>query len=116
MGKNNGFLAWIKGDRRVRWLFLAAVVGVLILALPTVFSGVNGADDGTTDIERICASVDGVGECRVLLSFGEDGESVVAVAVICEGGDSLDVRHRLTELLSSFYGIGYNRICVEKMG
>ena len=117
MGKNSGFLAWLRSDRRVILLFLVAALGLLLLVLPSFLSSLSfGADDTATDIEAICSSVDGVGECRVLLSFGEDGGQVVAAIVICEGGDRLDVRHRLTELLSAFYGIGYNRICVEKMG
>ena len=115
MGKNSGFWTWIRSDKRVILLFAVAAVGVLLLVLPPLISG-SGGTDAATDIEALCGSVDGVGECRVLLSLGEDGESVVAVAVICEGGDRVDVRRRLTELLSSFYGIGYNRICVEKMG
>ena len=115
MGKNSGFLAWLRSDRRAFLLVAAAVVGLLFLVLPSVISD-GGEVDAVTDIEALCGSIDGVGECRVLLSFGEDDGQVVAALVICEGGDRLDVRHRLTELLSSFYGIGYNRICVEKMG
>ena len=115
MGKNSGFLAWLRSDRRALLLVAAAVVGLLLLVLPSVISD-GGEVDAVTDIEALCGSVEGVGECRVLLSFGEDGGQVVAAIVICEGGDRLDVRHRLTELLSAFYGIGYNRICVEKMG
>ena len=113
MGKNGGFLAWLRGDKRVFLLFAVAAVGVLLLALPSVISSAEKTGE-VTDIETLCGAIDGVGECRVLLSL--DGETVVAVAVICEGGDRLDVRHRLTELLSSFYGIGYNRISIERMG
>lgn len=114
MGKNSGFLAWLRGEKRLFLLVGVAVVGLLLILLPSAdFSPQKSGE--VTDIETLCGAIDGVGECRVLLSFGEDGETVTAVAVICEGGDRLDVRHRLTELLSSFYGIGYNRISVERM-
>lgn len=93
---------------------LAAAVGALLLALPSVLPK---SDDGgdINEIEELCSATYGVGECRVLLSYAEDGERVVAVAVVCEGADSIEVRQRLTELLSSFYGIGYNRISIERL-
>ena len=38
------------------------------------------------------------------------GEEVYAVAVVCEGADSTAVRSDITELLTSIYGIGANRV------
>ena len=44
----------------------------------------------------------------------KNGE-VYAVAVICRGADNPKVRERLTELITSMYGIGANRISIQKM-
>lgn len=115
MTRENGFLHWITQKRRATAIIIAAVLlGLLLLLLPSLGTS-GGADADSCDIEELCSSIDGVGECKILLSYSEDGEDVVAVAVICEGGDRLEIRHRLTELLSSLYGIGYNRISVEKL-
>ncbi len=113
MNVKNGFLEWLIKKRQGIILILLFVIGMLCILLPSFTLSSDGANE--YGIENLCESIEGVGECRVLLSFSEDGETVFAVAVICDGGDRVDVRHRLTELLSSFYGIGYNRISVEKM-
>lgn len=63
----------------------------------------------------MCSEIDGVGECRVMITYSEDGESVYAVAVLCDGGDSVAVRERITELMVSLFGIGSNRISVLKI-
>lgn len=113
MGVKNGFFDWLIKKRQVVLVILILLVGVVCLLLPSISFDADRSDE--YDIEGLCESIDGVGQCRVLLSISDDGKTVIAVAVICEGGDRVEVRHRLTELLSSFYGIGYNRISVEKM-
>lgn len=114
MAKEKGFFDYLLHSP-AKWRVLAAVlVGVFLIALSSAsFTARDEREE--YDIEEICSSIEGVGECRVILSYAADGETVASVAVICEGGDSLTVRHRLTELLSSFYGIGYHRVSIEKM-
>ncbi len=71
-------------------------------------------------LERICSSVVGVGECRVIIGYTPATRTaerrVESVCVVCRGASSAKVRERLTELLSSLYGIGSNRICIAQMG
>ena len=98
---------------------IAAVLG---LGLLLIFLGTTaesrGAESVATMEERIaeaCTSVAGVGECRVFIYCDEgNGEKVESVIVICDGAESVEVRYRLTEMLSSFFGIGSNRIRIEK--
>jgi hypothetical protein len=52
-----------------------------------------------------------------MVYYGSDQkgeETVESVIVICDGADSSQVRLTLTEMLSSFFGIGANRIRIEK--
>ena len=105
-----------------------ARIGVVVaLGLVLIFLGGRGEKTGTeSDIgieERIaeaCSAVEGVGDCAVYVYYsagetrGADDE-VESVMVICEGADSVDVRLKLTKLLSSFFGIGSNRVRIEKM-
>lgn len=63
--------------------------------------------------EQLCSAVEGVGECDVMITYGEGGE-VYAVAVLCDGAERASVRRSITELASSLFGIGTNRISVLK--
>ena len=98
---------------------LPAVIIPLCLGVVLIFiSGMwGGRESGKTEEDpliELCSSVDGVGRCYAQASFGTEGE-VVAVAVVCEGADRTEVRSELYRLISSFYGIGYNRISVLKI-
>ncbi len=65
------------------------------------------------ELAAVCSEIDGVGECRVLVTY-KDGE-VYAVAVICEGAESLKTKEKIIELVTSIYGIGSNRVTVQKL-
>ena len=97
---------------------------VLALGLLLIFIGNKGEktamaeDDVESRIAAACSGVEGVGECEVYVystyENSRDTGEVQSVIVICEGADSVDVRYRLTQMLSSFFGIGANRIKIEK--
>lgn len=101
------------------------VAVILFFGLLLIFLG--GKDGESTEqqqgddqkIADACSKIDGVGKCSVYVCYSTgregDGDEVQSVIVICEGADSPDVRLCLTEMLSSFFGIGTNRIRVEKM-
>ena len=96
----------------------------LALGLILIFIGGTEKEtlaDGVDQEERlaeICSGIAGVGDCTVILYYAPEGadERIESVIVVCEGADSADVRLRLTEMLSSFFGIGTNRIKIEKKG
>ena len=46
-----------------------------------------------------------------MINEGESGE-VYAVAVLCDGADSVKVRERIVDFMRSLYGIGANRVSV----
>jgi stage III sporulation protein AG len=125
------------GRRRLIALSLIFALGVALL----LFSSVGGGEGGDADelseykarlereLSELCSSVDGVGECRVFVTFSE-GESyefqggeikatrpprVQGVTVLCEGGGRAAVRAHVSELISALFDIGSNRICVMKL-
>lgn len=103
-------------------MFFVCIALALGLILIFIGSRDDGGDMSEVDEEErlaeICSGIAGVGECKVILYYtpdsGRDEPRIESVIVVCDGADSADVRLRLTEMLSSFFGIGTNRIKVEK--
>ena len=79
--------------------------------------------DEEARLAELCSSLSGVGKCRVFIAYEERTVSyssrtekvIVGVAVICEGGGNDSVKARLTSLIDSLYGIGANRIRIDRM-
>lgn len=81
------------------------------------------------ELSELCSSVEGVGKCRVTLTFERGAENsykgsnlieskppkVLGVSVVCRGGDLDSVKSELTSLFQALYGIGSNRISVLKL-
>ena len=119
---DKGFLKYIKEKKDTTKIVIVFALGLILLFLggrneqATVESNVSTEER----IAAACSGVDGVGECAVYIYYSQNGKSgssdeVESVIVVCEGADSVDVRLRLTEMLSSFFGIGANRVRIEKM-
>ena len=108
---DKGFLGFLRQKGGLWILVFAVSIGLFLLVY---FSdGAENGFDSTSEISELCSSVEGVGECRVMITY--EGEEPVGIVVVCRGGDSVQVRHRLYEMLSALYGIGANRISIEKM-
>lgn len=99
------------------WIVL--ILGGALIFLSFFFSGSEPHSEEPVGIEaelvELCSSVEGVGRCEVMITYTDSGE-VYAVAVLSEGADSVSVRAALTELISSLFGIGANRITILKIG
>ena len=105
------FLPFIKKNKATAVVALLLLLGVLFMLLPS-----GGTDDRPSEESRVaelCCGIRGVGRCSVMLNMKE-GE-VISAAVLCDGADSPAVESDLKELISSLYGIGYNRISVLKL-
>lgn len=117
--------AFIKGNKRVvlavAFILLAAVI--LLAGSGSSSSSSSDADSVEERLEEMCSSLEGVGSCRVMVTYkasesryGSSPERVVeSVAVVCKGAERAGVRRELTEMLSSLFGIGTNRIHISKM-
>jgi len=112
---DNGFKEFILSSRRILPILLLLGIGILL-----VFMGQGEVAKKTETVgeearlAEMCSAAVGVGDCRVMISYGEDGE-VYAVAVLCDGADSIEVERDVKRLVGSLYGIGDNRITVLRL-
>jgi stage III sporulation protein AG len=81
------------------------------------------------ELADICSSVEGVGKCRVIVTFSRGAENtykgsalieskppkVMGVSIICRGADSSEVRSKLIEMMTSLFDVGSNRVSVLKL-
>ena len=63
----------------------------------------------------MCSLIEGVGDCRVMITYRPEAEEVYAVLVICEGGESVSVREKITSIFCSLYGIGSHRVEIQRL-
>lgn len=131
-----GALEFLKKTPGVARMGLILVLGVALLLLASG-SGKTETKESETDLsaygaalearlETLCAQVDGVGRTEVMVTF-ESGATaeyrggtqiashppqVQGVTVLCDGGNSAEVRAALSEMLSALLGIGASHICV----
>ena len=118
---NKRFFRFIKDKKDITGVALVVALGLILIFLGGKGDTPALESDGDLEekISTACSGVEGVGECEVFLYFAptdaKGGEEVVSVIVVCEGADSVEVKLRLTNMLSSFFGIGTNRIRIEKM-
>ena len=99
-----------------------AEIGLMVIGIALIFIGslsTRTADNTTvnnTDEDRVaemCSMIDGVGECRVMMTYTDD--EVFAVLVVCDGAESVFVREKITSLFTSLYGIGSNRVEIQQL-
>ena len=116
-----GFREFLSAEGRAVRLFGLIVLGLGLILLGgiTSRSGEKNAPTEQTAEERvaeICSLMDGVGECRVMMTYTSEGDAVFAVLVLCEGAESVAVRERITSTVTSLYGIGANRVEIQLLG
>ncbi len=104
---------FLKNKSSGKVLFIVAAVAIVCLILAGYFDKSEQEVTPLDDLAVLCSKIDGVGRCSVMINYDEGG-SVSAVAVVCDGAESLSVREGLYKLISSLYGVGYNRISVLK--
>ena len=127
-------------NKKTVFILLLLGVGILLLLFGSFSDTKNEAsnEQGSlaeykktleAELEELCSSVEGVGRCRVTVSF-ERGEElkykgntliesspprVLGICVVCRGADSYEVSKKLTDMLSSLFNIGTNRVSVLKL-
>ena len=112
---DKSFFDYVKNNKKpILLLSLAAVFLLIICFIPDGGAGAEKSPDEESRLSDIVSKVSGVGRCEVMINYTEDGE-VFGVIILCEGAESIVVRERLSDLLSSLYGIGANRISILKI-
>ena len=114
---DKGFSEFLSADKST-----VRLVGLMVIGIALIFIGslsTRTADNTTvnnTDEDRVaemCSMIDGVGECRVMMTYTDD--EVFAVLVVCDGAESVFVREKITSLFTSLYGIGSNRVEIQQL-
>ena len=105
---------WKKG---VPWrVIIPFLLGVLLLIIPLLFGErENESSEPSNDescIEEICSAINGVEECRAVVTYSSDGSDIAAVAVIYTGSGSKETEKNIKDVISTLYGVGANRIAV----
>ena len=105
---------------------IAVLLAVSVILLAFGLSSGEDTEGQLLDEEiRLCAlceRVKGAGDCYVMVGYSTEGSRysstvtrrVESVTVICDGADKASVRQQLTDIITSLYGIGANRVTVVK--
>lgn len=115
MKSNFDFITFLKKqDKRI---YIPIVIVIALLLILLLFDSGEKAepivDTTEAEMEALCSKIEGVGECEVMITY-RDGE-VFAVAVICDGAEQPKVREKIFDLITSIYGIGYNRVSIQPL-
>lgn len=94
---------------------IVLLIGFLLLLVGGREISVSEEVTDETKIAEMCSVTAGVGNCRVMVTHSSEDGGVYAVAVLCDGADSAEVRGRITEMICSLYGIGAHRVSVLKL-
>lgn len=131
------FISFVKNNKRLSFILL--LLCVLMFVLSFAGGSTEETDESKTLAEyqaelesrlsELCSSVEGVGKCRVFVTF-ESGEEnlykggvlietkpprVMGVSVVCQGADKPAVKNELNELFTSLFDIGSNRVKILKL-
>ena len=109
-------LAIVKGDKRA-WicalLLFAGFAMLIVGSRGSVTDVSSGKISEEERIEELCRASVGVGNCVVTVSY--EGDSIAGIIVLCDGGDDIAVKKRISDMLTTLYDIGYNRIKVDRL-
>lgn len=105
------------GEGKRIWLVGLMLLGLILILIGNEQTGEKIAVTQTEEMRatEMCAMMDGVGDCRVMMTYRPDSDEVYAVLVLCDGAESVAVRERITSLFTSLYGIGSHRVEIEKL-
>ena len=137
---DKGFIAYVKGNKKLWKVILPLALGIILIVISSAGAQENNRADGSytldeykENLERqiadICSDIEGVGKCRVFITFERGEQSIykgsavietkppkiLGVSVVCEGADNQTTRARVVEMLTSLFGIGANRVAVLKL-
>ena len=114
MRSDKSFTEYLRSRPTLILAIAVAIIGVLLMIASSLSPSVKAKDEEES-LSELCSSVEGVGRCRAVITYTEGEGEVFAVAILCEGADSVFVRERVDRLITSLYGIGSNRVAILKI-
>ena len=130
----NKLVLFFKERRKIALILILASLGLMLIAISSVSSEQTEESAGLSEykeeleksLEKLCAEVDGVGRCSVMVTFSRGEENtykgnqlteskpprVLGVSIVCDGGDSATVKAELTQMICALFDIGSNRVAV----
>ncbi len=126
-------------DKKSAGIIILIAVGLLLIMLASASDSEKSDDTQMTleqykerleeELKSACSSIQGVGRCRVIVTFESGAENtykngnlveskpprVLGVSVICSGADSDKVRSDVTQMMTSLFDIGANRVSVMRL-
>lgn len=113
---DSNLIEQLKANKSSLWLIGLLALGVVFILLGSGVEVAQPTVDEESRVSEMCSLMDGVGECRVMMTYSPDDDSrVYAVLVLCEGADSITVREKITSLFCSLYGIGSHRVEIQRL-
>lgn len=140
MNLDSGLKSFVEGNKKLWKVGLLIALGIALILLSSSWGTDTKEKSETLTLEEykeklegeltdLCSDVDGVGRCKVFVTF-ERGEQntykggviienkppkVLGVTVICHGADSDYVKSGLTDMITALFDIGSNRVAVLKL-
>ena len=130
----NKIIEAFKGKKKIALILLLVSLGLMLIAISSMDAGLEADSNDLSEykealekrLEKLCSEVDGVGKCTVMVTFlrGEENTykgsqlieskppEVLGVTVVCDGGDSAQVKARISQMLCALFDIGANRVAV----
>ena len=130
----NKIIEAFKGKKKIALILLLVSLGLMLIAISSMDAGLEADSNDLSEykealekrLEKLCSEVDGVGKCTVMVTFSRGEENtykgsqlteskppeVLGVTVVCDGGDSAQVKARISQMLCALFDIGANRVAV----
>lgn len=132
-------LEWLKSEKGSKLIVILGLLGMGFILLSQFWpdgddaaaanAEVSYADDLEARLTELVSAVDGVGDCRVMITLESGTEYVYTsptvlvteilpkirgVVVVCDGGNDAAVCERVTEVVTTALNIPQRRVCVTK--
>lgn len=105
------FIGFLREKKSI-WLIAALLVlGVALMMFGREGTAHVDEDDTEARVRELCERIDGVYNVHVMIRF-EDENAVRGIAVVCDGGETSEVKLKLTEVLCSLFNIPSGSVCI----
>ena len=129
----------LRENKRVRYAALLLLLGIGIILMSVSSGNTENTEEQMSldeyramlegEVAELCSAVDGVGKCKVFITFERGAQStykgsalieckpprVLGVCVACKGAESDKVERELSDMLTALFDIGYNRVAIMKL-